>query len=311
MDIPGDAEFENLRKEPDSGLTLARDICRKHGLSGDCSVVTTRSQLVFSSADRHIIKVFAPKDGDFHKTETVFLRHLYRRLPIPTPELLDSGDWNGLPYIIMEKLQGIPLDRVWSELSPTGQRRIIKQLGQGVRALHTLHVEPFAAAPFRWDLFIDHQIESLLDNHRSYDLDQAWIDQFEAYIDDCPLNPHNPDCLVPLHTELMGEHIFVRETRGRWTVSGLIDFEPSMVGHAEYEFCAVGLFLSRGDKDLFRLFLSSYGYGDSDLTDELSRRIMGFLLLHRYSNLKWFLSFLPPDARLTRLGELEQYWYGV
>ena len=84
-----------------------------------------------------------------------------------------------------------------------------------------------------------------------------------------------------------------------------------MVGHAEYEFCAVGLFLSQGDKDLFRLFLSSYGYGDSDLTAELSRRILGFLLLHRYSNLNWFLTFIPANRRFTRLAQLEQYWYGV
>ncbi len=311
MNVSDNAEFENLRKDSDLGLRVAGAISRKHGLSCDCRVVTVRSQLVFSSADRHIIKVFAPEDADFHNAETVFLTHLYQRLPLPTPELTASGHWGNLPYIIMEKIRGIPLDRVWSELPPTEQRRVVEQLGEGVRALHSLPIEPFAAAPFKWDPFIDHQRKALLENHRGYGLDQAWIEQLHHYIDDCPLEPHNPDCLVPLHTELMQEHIFVRETRWRWTVSGFIDFEPSMVGHAEYEFCAAGLFLSRGDRDLFRLFMSSYGYDDSDLNDELSRRIMGFLLLHRYSNLKWFLTFLPPEAHLTRLGELERYWYGL
>jgi hypothetical protein len=38
---------------------------------------------------------------------------------------------------------------------------------------------------------------------------------------------------------------------------------------------------------------------------------MAFLLLHRYSNLTWFLSLLPPDAHFTRLGDLEQFWYGL
>jgi hygromycin-B 7''-O-kinase len=311
MDIPWDTEFESLRKDTDLGLTVARAISKRHGFSCDCSVVTVRSQLVFSSADRHIIKVFSPEDADFHKTETVFLSNLYQRLPIHTPELVASGCREGLPYIVMEKLHGLPLDRVWSEIPAGEQRRLVVLLGEAVHALHSLPVDLFASAPFQWNPFIDHQRYALLDNHRRYGLDAEWLDQLRQYIDDCRLDPHNPDLLVPLHTELMQEHIFLRESRGQWTVSGLIDFEPSIVGHVEYEFCAVGLFLSRGDKDLFRLFLSSYGYGDSDLTAEMSRRIMGFLLLHRYSNLKWFLTFLPPDAHVTRLAELEQYWYGV
>lgn len=89
-----------------------------------------------------------------------------------------------------------------------------------------------------------------------------------------------------------------------------ISFEPSMVGQREYDFCAVGIFITQGNSGLFREFLSSYGYADSDLTDDLRRRIMMWLLLHRYSNLSWFLTLIPGTSNLTKLEELEQYWFG-
>jgi hygromycin-B 7''-O-kinase len=311
MDGHGNTDFERLRKEPDLGLELAGAISSSHGLSSDCAIVTVRSQLVFSSAEQHIIKVFAPRDADFHKAETVFLTNLYGRLPIPTPGMITSGYWEDLPYIIMEKLRGIPLDRVWSGLRPAEQRRVIEQIGEGIRDLHSLPAGLFTEVPFKWDPFIDHQQAALLDNHRRYGLDQAWVDQLGTYMDACPLAPHDPARIGPLHTELMQEHIFVKESSGRWTVSGLIDFEPSMAGHVEYEFPAVGLFLTQGNRDLLRCFLAAYGYRTEDLDREFSRRLMGFMLLHRYSNLTWFLTFLPSGLKAARLEHLEQFWFGV
>jgi hygromycin-B 7''-O-kinase len=174
-----------------------------------------------------------------------------------------------------------------------------------------LPVDFFAAAPFRWHPFIDSQKESLLERHRNWGLDPSWLSQIPEYMAGISLDVHGPAYMAPLHTELMQEHIFIEKRGNDWTLSGLIDFEPSMVGHREYEFCAVGLFITRGDRDLFRLFLSSYGYTDAELTPDLNRRIMIFLLLHRYGNLRRFLGLIPPDLRFTTLPQLEQYLYGV
>ena len=73
----------------------------------------------------------------------------------------------------------------------------------------------------------------------------------------------------------------------------------------------MGLFLTGGDRELFRHFLAAYGYQEAALTDELSRRIMVLLLLHRYGNLRRFLDLLPAGRQFSRLQELEQHWFGV
>ena len=310
-DIPETMEFEELLKHPNLCMKLARSVFEKHHLPVDCKRITEGSRLLVSSADRYVLKVFSPEDGDFARTEIIFLTHLYGKLPIHTPELVASGHWGIYPYIIMEKLDGMPLSGVWNRLSAGEHRDIIEQLGIGVHALHTLPTESLARTPFQWHPFIEHQEKALLDNHRSFGLGGLWLNQLSDYLDTCRLDLHDPARLAPLHTELMLEHIFIKKSGTQWVLSGLIDFEPSMVGHIEYEFCAVGLFLTRGERDLFRAFLSSYGYPETELTDELSRRIMGLMLLHRYSNLKWFLTLLAADAQFTELRQLEQSWYGL
>ena len=311
IDTPEPLPFEQLRQHPDLSLTLAQAICKKHHLSLDCAKITEGSALVFSSAGRHIIKIFPSQETDFWQNEALFLSRLSGRLPVQMPELVASGVWESYPYLIMAQLQGVSLRRVWPELAAAEQGYLISQLGSAIRALHSLPLDLFNATPLQWQPFIEHQREALLSHHQSYGLAPAWLAQLPDYLSRCGVERSAPARLAPLHTELMPEHIFVRQEASRWTVSGLLDFEPAMVGQVEYEFCAVGLFLTPGNRALFRLFLSAYGYEEGALTEALSRRIMGLLLLHRYSNLKRFLSSLPAHLPCTQLRQLEQYWYGL
>ena len=52
--------FEHLRKDSERCLGLVRDICRRHGILTPCVQLADRSQLVFASADRHVLKIFPP-----------------------------------------------------------------------------------------------------------------------------------------------------------------------------------------------------------------------------------------------------------
>src|SRR5437867_1246774 len=97
-----------------------------------------------------------------------------------------------------------------------------------------------------------------------------------------------------LHTEIMREHLLVEETRDGFRLSGLFDFEPAMVGAPEYELASVGVFFSAGDPTLLRTLLLAYGLGEDELSPNLSRRALAYALLHRYSNLSWYLTRVPP-----------------
>ncbi|MCP5051140.1 MAG: phosphotransferase, partial [bacterium] len=234
------SHFEEFKKQDEGCLELARNICKSHNISPDLTRMTGGSQLVFASGETYIIKIFSPEyEEDFFRTEALFLERLSGRLPITTPVLHAVGYWEKYPYIIMGKIRGTLLEQVWETLSERDQRDIVIRLGGVVRALHELPVSLFDGAPFQWPSIIDGQQERLLENHRGFGLRKELLSQLRGYTGSVSLDLHETGKMVPLHTELMSDHIFVLKEGERWRVSGLIDFEPSMVGHREYEFASV------------------------------------------------------------------------
>jgi hygromycin-B 7''-O-kinase len=114
-----------------------------------------------------------------------------------------------------------------------------------------------------------------------------------------------------LHTEIMRSHVFAERNQSAWSLSGVIDFEPAMMGDAEYEFASVGVFLTRGSGPSLRALLLAYGYREGDLGLPLQRRFLTYTLLHRYSNLRWYLEMLPPPATMSSLDDLAARWWAV
>ena len=82
------------------------------------------------------------------------------------------------------------------------------------------------------------------------------------------------------------------------------------LGLREYEFASIGLFVSAGDPRALRSILLAYGYAAAALEHALQNRLMAMALLHRYSNLPWYLQRLPlPDAQ--RLEQLAAHWWNL
>jgi hygromycin-B 7''-O-kinase len=59
---------------------------------------------------------------------------------------------------------------------------------------------------------------------------------------------------------------------------------------------------------LLRRLLVAYRYGPQELDDALSRRLLAYALLHRHSDLRWYLEQLPPPPVPT-LDALAAHWW--
>jgi hygromycin-B 7''-O-kinase len=84
-----------------------------------------------------------------------------------------------------------------------------------------------------------------------------------------------------------------------------------MAGAAEYEFASVGLFVTCGEREPLRRLLLAYGYRPTDLGEPLQRRLLAYALLHRYSNLRWYLDRLPPPPGAETLEALARHWWSL
>lgn len=263
---------------------------------------------VYAVGDGLVLKVFPPFDLQGHRTESLVLQVLDRRLPVPTPSFHAAGDLEGWGYLLMGRLAGETLASAWPRIPAEDRFRLADGIGRALAALHAVRDARLEALRQDWTAFVEEQRRGCVERQRARGLDGRWLEQIPAFLATTPLEVGSADSL--LHTEVMREHLLVRQGPAGWEISGLFDFEPSTLGPRDYEFVAVGLFLSCGDPILLRRILLAGGVPGAGLNAALSRRLMAWCLLHRYSNLAWYLRRIPPPPEVRTLEALAEWWWG-
>lgn len=257
---------------------------------------------VYAVGDACVLKLFPPDEHEHAEVEARVLAAVQGKLPIPTPRLHATGEHDGGYYILMSQLKGQRLVDAWPALDAAGRDRIADTLGEAIAALHAIDITPLTGLPPDWGGFIAAQHASAATRQAKRGLDPRWVEQVPDFLQRWA--PPPAPRRVLLHTEIMREHLTVHEG----ALAGLFDFEPAMLGAPEYEFASVGLFVACGDGRALRRLLLAYGYAPQALDEALSCRFMAHALLHRYSNLPWYLERLPAGKAAT-LEQLATCWW--
>jgi hygromycin-B 7''-O-kinase len=275
----------------------------RHGLASEPRQRYDSGSLpVYAVGTRHVLKLFPPTEQAHAAVEARVLAALHGALPLPTPQLIAADSHDGWPYLLMSQLPGQRLVDAWPVLSLAEREHIADTLGQTIAALHAIDTTPLADLPPHWNDFIAEQHASATERQSQRGLDPYWLERIPDFLQ--RWMPPRAEQHVLLHTEIMREHLMVDGGR----LCGLFDFEPAMLGAAEYEFASVGLFVACGDARTLRRVLLAYGYAPHALDEALQCRFMAHALLHRYSNLRWYLECLPAgDA--TTLEQLAARWW--
>jgi hygromycin-B 7''-O-kinase len=258
---------------------------------------------VYAIGTDHVLKVFPPYEQEHASSEARVLAAVQAALPIPTPQLIAAENLDGWPCILMTQLHGTRVVDAWPALPQAARDRLADTLGATLAALHALDTAPLADLPPRWDAFIAEQAASARQRQSERRLDAYWLERVDEFLARWMPPPVARHAL--LHTEIMREHLLVDDA-GR--ASGLFDFEPAMLGAPEYEFASVGIFFACGDARALRRTLLAYGHAPHRLDEALQCRFMAYTLLHRYSNLRWYLERIPA-GNATTLEQLATRWW--
>jgi hygromycin-B 7''-O-kinase len=282
-------------------------VCARHGLAGRPVLrYDSGSVPVYAIGDAHVLKLFPPNEGDHASIEARTMAAVQGALPILTPRLLANETLDGWHALLMTQLRGRRLVDVWPELSLAERDRFADELGASIAALHAIDATALADFGPRWEEFLPAQRASAVQRQRERRLDAYWIERLPEFLERWMPPIDNRRAL--LHTELMREHLMVANEGGGWHLSGLFDFEPAMLGAPEYDFASFGLFVACGDGRFLRRSLLAYGYRDDQLDAALQNRLMAYAILHRYSNLRWYLERLPAPGATT-LEQLAARWW--
>lgn len=291
-------------------LARAVRIAQRHGL--DTAAVTrydSGSLPVFALGGDLVLKLYPSEDAAHAKVEARVLAFVDGRLPLRTPAVLATGHIDDGHYLLMSQLPGRRLVEAWPEMPAADRGDVAEQLGRAVAAMHALDAAALSdLPPPHWAEFMATQRASAVERQRARGLADAWLQQIDAFIARwaAPVGPQR----VLLHTEIMREHLLVEPAGGHWRLSGLIDFEPAMLGERDYEFASIGLFVSCGDARTLRRVLQACGLHPSQFDTAMSCRLMAQALLHRYSNLRWYLERLPCPGAAT-LEQLARHWWAL
>ncbi|MES2959402.1 MAG: aminoglycoside 3'-phosphotransferase/choline kinase family protein [Pseudomonadota bacterium] len=282
-------------------------LCKRHGLDGLPVLRYDSGSLpVYALGRSHVLKLFPPQEGAHASIEARTLTAVQDALPIPTPSLLAADTLDGWHCLLMTQLQGRRLVDAWPELSIARRDRMADELGAAVAALHAVDTGALTDFEPRWQAFLPAQRDSALDRQRARRLDPYWLERLPDFLQ--TWMPPLDGSRALLHTELMREHLLVDIGGERCRLSGLFDFEPAMIGAPEYDFASFGLFVACGDGRFLRRSLIAYGYRPDQLDASLQCRLMAYAMLHRYSNLRWYLERLPAQGA-SSFEQLAARWW--
>jgi hygromycin-B 7''-O-kinase len=303
-------EFELVRRDDERLRPGVRAVCEILGLGGSAIERFPEGSLpVYAVGDSLVLKIYPPFDLTERDSESAVLQVLDRRLPIPTPGVHAVGGFDDWGYMLIDRLRGEGLAAAWPRIADDDRIRLASSLGEALAVLHSVEGPDLESVRIDWSMFIAEQRRTAVERQRKRGLDEHWLTQISGFLDATPLEDSGSVSL--LHTEVMREHLLVEQTPAGWSLSGIFDFEPAVVGAPEYEFASVGLFFSCGDARLLRGVLLAYGYREEELNRELERRLLAYALLHRYSNLPWYLGRMPPGQGTSSFRALASQWFGV
>lgn len=279
---------ERYRRRLEVWGEAIQEVCAAGGIPfGEPAAFADGSNLVASVGDRYVVKIFPPFHRHQWESEHRVLAHLNGRVDVPIPELFASGvREDGWTYVILSKLPGVTLENVWPSCSRREKADLLARIGAIMAEVHAVPVVDLRDLEPAWDGFLVRQVAGCRARHERLGMPRWFIEGVEAFVEEAL--PRLPASFEPV--VLTGEYtpfnLLVERDGDRWRISGMIDFGDAMVGYREYDLLGPSVFLAGGEPELLRSLLRGYGYADSQLDDDLRRRLMLLQVLHRYSNFR-------------------------
>jgi aminoglycoside 2''-phosphotransferase len=170
--------------------------------------------------------------------ERCLLPQLHPKLSIAVPEFEFIGTLeNDSPFVVYRMIQGEPFTaEVYERLPPTAKQRVVKQISDFLKVLHTFPVDKAAACGVReksmrrsCQEFREHARRVIYPSLSAQEMTkcESW---FERYFGDPTYHTYTP---ALIHGDLQSRHVFFDSENQR--IAGVIDFEDIWISDADSE----------------------------------------------------------------------------
>ena len=280
--IRSENDYRRVYEKHEVWLPAVQAICGRHGLSAtDLRRQVLGTHVVFRTGNL-IVKLFSQCWPNDFLSEKSCLEGLSG---LPIPRLVEIGEFESWPYMILTVVDGYPAVDVWPSLALDEQAAVVRQLGQFMRDLHG---QPLVSGlPVDWNTYLADRIAGLDEHHQLEEPWREWVNQKLAGL---AQHPHE---LRTLNCDLTYDHILLKKREDQWQLSGIIDFGDAMIAPNLFEFSVPLLCFCAGEPVLSRALVESYG---QELTAELAEDIVSYSLLHAFVSLPEILEIMGATA---------------
>lgn len=275
---------------------------------GSLSRFSYGSNIVYSYNNEFVVKLYASYYKDEFEREIEVLKKIESQIKlVETPKLISAGTFEGWNYLIMNELKGTLLIEVWDKISIDEKKEFSIDLANVIREFHNIPSNQFAKLDVEWQVFINKQYKNMIDHQKNSHLPQELCNTLEEYVDDSYIN-YSPK-LKLLTGEYTPFNLLFNKVNDKWKLTGVIDFADSFLGDNEYDLLGPILFIFNGSKELTTSFLINYGFTDEELNDSFRKKLMIYAILHRFSNINYYISRNPKAINIKNFEELSKHLF--
>lgn len=281
--ILDDDHYSALFKQNSIWEPAIETIMKIHRLAKPAVRAPKGTHIVYRVGDIWI-KLMAPiyaGDMDF---EIACLKAIDGQLNFATPRVLSEGELESWRYVLISHVDGERVGDHFQQLSVVEQVNLAVEFAQATRAIHKISVPQIIAARGDWNQFIRGQYDGVYETHRKRNMAEVWLRNLTSFVHKFPISEFTLNTPVFLHADLTWDHFLIKNEKGRWRLSGIIDFADAQCGHPEYDMCASMAFLFRHKREVITAYAHEMGMRETGKT--LSHKLLVWTLLHRFSNLK-------------------------
>lgn len=284
-------------------IDAAKEICQKHKYSfNDLKRANSSDHVVFLIDNSLVLKIYRPLCDGFER-EKKALDFFSHKISLKTPQIVETGVFEGLDYLIQTQISGEIMTRAdWLKLSEKSQKSFIAKLALNLKEIHLLNSD---SVQCDWAEFIKDRAETFIERQIAHGVNQSVLGSLPSYIENnLSLVPTAPTRF--LHCDIHLGNLPIIQTDGDWQIAGLVDFADSRKGFYEFDFLAVGILIIQGQREIQREFFKTYGYAEKDLDETMRKRLMMLTMLYDSADLRRYAMRLKPEAVDFTLEELER-----
>lgn len=302
-EIQTEKDFDEHHKS-EIWLDAAKKICRANNFSFNKIERAGGSEhIVFFVDDALVLKLYRPFRRCFER-EVKAIEFVGGKTDFKIPEIIHQGAFEQFPYVLMTRANGELMTRAdWLEIPEKAQTEFIAKLAVGLKQIHALSAESFEN---NWAEFVKDRAETFIERQIKHGVNKRVLDALPEFIEkNLKLIPTENETVF-MHADVHFGNLGVVKTEKSLEIAGLFDFADSRRGFYEYDFLAVGVLIIQGQRNLQREFFKSYGYAESDLDEQMRKRLMMLTMLYETANLRRYAMRLNPEAADYSLDELEK-----